>query len=234
MPLYRKQIIIQVPSNIPELIKTIADASDYVSMVDNSEIPYKITKANLFAGLSSGSGSGGSTGGTSVYLTFASSGDNKGLFYFLGTQKNTVVWSNPSNNGLSIGASAVENGSVEQLCNRSGNDFWTPASPGGWVSFHITTGKLKCNYYSIKTREVNTDYYPRNWKLQGSNDNSTWVDLDIQVNNTALSSLGQWLSLPIAAVESYSYFRLLVTGVNSNGYYHLCLGEVELYGIYTP
>ncbi|WP_375470260.1 LamG domain-containing protein [uncultured Nostoc sp.] len=60
MPLYRKQIIIEVPSAIPDLIKTIADAGDYSLMVDSTKTPYRITKANLLAGLSSGSSNGGS------------------------------------------------------------------------------------------------------------------------------------------------------------------------------
>lgn len=70
MPLFRKQTIIQVTSRVPDLIKTIADDADYVLLVDDiGGNPYKITKSNLLAGLSSG-GSAGS-GGTSTDTYFS-------------------------------------------------------------------------------------------------------------------------------------------------------------------
>ncbi|MCL6750063.1 hypothetical protein KBT16_03355 [Nostoc sp. CCCryo 231-06] len=220
---------------VPTIIKTIAESGDYFIGIDSTGTTYKITKANLLAGLSNdtGSSSTGNTGG--VTLSFVSNGDANGLFYYLGRQKNTTAWSNPHGNGLTVSASAVDNGSVDQLCNRIGNDFWTPSVPNSWVSFYILSGKLNCRHYSIKSRETHTDYYPRNWKLQGSNDNSNWVDLDTQSNNAGLSSPAQWLSLPVTATNDYySYFRILNTGVSSSNYYHLCLGEVELYGSYAP
>ncbi|MBN3944121.1 LamG-like jellyroll fold domain-containing protein [Nostoc sp. NMS9] len=47
---------------IPTLVKTVADNGDYFIGIDSTGTPYKITKANLLAGLSSGgSGSGSGT-----------------------------------------------------------------------------------------------------------------------------------------------------------------------------
>lgn len=87
MGLFRKKIITQVPSGIPELIKTTAPNTDYVLMVDAQANPYKITKANLLAGLSSGgsdTGSSTSTGtGTGKALTYSNNGDTNGVFYYL-------------------------------------------------------------------------------------------------------------------------------------------------------
>ncbi|MEH2009994.1 LamG-like jellyroll fold domain-containing protein [Nostoc sp.] len=71
MGLSKKAIIIQVPSDVADLaqapIKTTADASNYVLMLDDENNIFRITKANLLAGLSSGSsdsGSGSSSGTT--------------------------------------------------------------------------------------------------------------------------------------------------------------------------
>ncbi|MEH1801386.1 MAG: discoidin domain-containing protein [Nostoc sp.] len=223
---------------VPTLIKTVAESGDYFIGIGGDGIPYKITKTDLLAGLSNGgddsnSGDNSGSSSTNTTLNFVSSGDNKGLFYYLGTNKLTSPWNNPSIDSLNITASAVENGTVSLLVDRQDSEFWTPSVVNNWVSFHLTTGKLICNYYSIKTRKANVDYYPRNWKLQGSNDGSTWNDLDNQINNTNLTAISQWLSLPVTTSVSYSYFRLLTTGANSSGYYHLCLGEVELYGSYV-
>ncbi|MEH2460921.1 hypothetical protein [Nostoc sp.] len=238
MSLDRKQIITQVPSRIPDLIKTTADDGDYALMVDSSGTPYKITKAKLLAGLSSGGGdtlAGGGTGGVSVSLTFANDADTNGLFYYLGTNKGSAAWSNPSGNLLTVIASSIGYGSPTTLVNRQGDKFWTDNETNCWVSFLLQTGALKCNHYSIKSRSNDNGYYPRTWKLQGSNDGSTWTDLDVQIENTTLVSAGQWLSLSVAASSVYySRFRLLKNGKDSAGYDFLCLDEVELYGSFTP
>ena len=222
-------------------IKTVAANNDYFIGIDVDGLLYRISKADLLAGLTSSSGSGGSgsggsgsgsSGSSGSSRTFANSGDNNGLFYYLGTSLGTLPWSNPSGNGLIISASAVESGTLSLLVDKQGSQFWTPSVANNWVSFSLTKGKLTCNYYSIKSRISDVDYYPRNWKLQGSNDNSSWTDLDTQTNNASLNSIDQWLSLPVTTADSYSSFRLLTTGVNSSNYYHLCLGKVELYGLY--
>jgi hypothetical protein len=169
---------------------------------------------------------------TTKQLTFSSSGDTNGLAYFLGTNKGVAAWQNPHNNGLVMSASATEVGTVNSLVDRQASEFYSPNSTGNWVKLTISSGTLKCNYYSIRNRS-NTDHYLRNWKLQGSNDDSTWTDLNVQTNNTTLASASQWLSLPVTSTTAYKYFRLLMTGVNSANYYYLCLGELELYGTYT-
>lgn len=166
-------------------------------------------------------------------LDYVSNGDDNGLFYFLGTDLGTTQWANPAGNNLTATASSTENGSANLLTDRQNSEFWTTQVANSWVRFQILTGKLKCNYYSLRTRGTNPDYYPRNWILQGSNDGSTWIDLDAQVNNTTLSAPGQWLSLPVSTNDSYSYFRLLQNGLNSSNSHYFCLGEIELYGLYA-
>ncbi|MEH2445790.1 MAG: hypothetical protein V7K18_08400 [Nostoc sp.] len=252
MPLNRKQIIIEVPSAIPDLIKTTADGNDYVLMVDSSGMPYKITKDNLLVGLSSGTGTGstgtgstgtgstgtGSTGTTNKTLTFSSNGDTNGLFYWLGTAKGTKAWLNPDGTDLlNATASSTGFGTVHSLCDQADTEFYTNSNSNSWVKFQILSGKLKCNYYSIRNRyrsDSDAQHSLRNWKLQGSNDDAIWVDLDTRINNTFLDTSSKWLSLPVSpTTAAYSYFRILQNGVNSNNYDYLCLGEVELYGEYT-
>lgn len=47
---------------VPTIVKTVAASGDYFIGIDSTNTPYKISKADLLAGLSSG-GSGGSSGG---------------------------------------------------------------------------------------------------------------------------------------------------------------------------
>ncbi|WP_138500912.1 LamG domain-containing protein [Nostoc sp. PA-18-2419] len=58
MPLSKKKPTTNSGLQIPTSIKTIAGNNDYVLMVDSNGIPYKITKANFLAGLSSSGGNG--------------------------------------------------------------------------------------------------------------------------------------------------------------------------------
>ncbi|MDF5706553.1 MAG: hypothetical protein PUP90_02435 [Nostoc sp. S4] len=68
MPLVKASKGQDSPSGIslPTEIRTSANDADYVFMIDASGAPYKITKANFLAGLSSGTTSGGTSGGTNL------------------------------------------------------------------------------------------------------------------------------------------------------------------------
>jgi hypothetical protein len=216
-------------------ITSVSDGDLFVVQTASDDALKCIAASDLQAYFGSASTTGGTgTTGTSPSLpkarNFVSNGDANGTFYYLGTNLGVSAWSNPSGNQLTVTASSVAYGNVGQLTDRSSSDFWTSPSGGSWIEFNLGTYGLTCNYYSIKSRALNTDYYPRNWKLQGSNDGNTWTTLDTQSNNVSLNAVDQWLSLPVLSSVSYSYFKLLQTGVDSSGADYFCLGEIELYG----
>ncbi|WP_373525089.1 hypothetical protein [Nostoc sp.] len=210
-------------------IKTTAENGDFLTLQNpTTGLTYSIQMSDFLKGVTTGS----PTPPASTNLTYATSGDTNGLFYYLGTEKKTQSWVNPINKGLIVSASSVASGSLESLVNRDESQFYTSNSPNSWVSFSTGSGKLKSNGYSIRVRNSNL-YYPRNWKLRGSNDNgSSWADLDIQANNTTLDTASEWLFLPVTPSISYSLFQILNYGLDSEGHNYFCLGEVELYGEY--
>ena len=73
----------------------------------------------------------------------------------------------------------------------------------------------------------------RNWRLEGSNDGSSWTTLREHSNDTALSedawSVAHW-PLPDVAT-AYRHFRIYQTGANSTGTNHLTCTGIELYGL---
>lgn len=165
-------------------------------------------------------------------LTYTADGDANGLCYFLGTDKGSTIWQNPTNLGLVVSASSIGSGVVSSLVDRQDSEFYTQNVDGSWIKIDFLQGNsLQCNYYAIKSHNAAYQYHPRNFKLQGSNNDITWTDLDIQVNNSTLTSSSQWLSMPVQTSESYRYLRILA-GQDSNGSYYFILGEVEFYGIY--
>jgi hypothetical protein len=73
----------------------------------------------------------------------------------------------------------------------------------------------------------------RNWRLEGSNDNTVWVVLKTHTDDQALAadsfSTAAWPVTPPAA-EGFRHFRIIQFGKNaSNGDHLLCAG-IELYG----
>jgi hypothetical protein len=69
---------------------------------------------------------------------------------------------------------------------------------------------------------------PRNFNLQGSNDNSSWTDLLVVVNDGPADN-GWWESA-VTGAAAYQYLRIYETGTNSSGANYLVLGEVEFWG----
>ena len=73
----------------------------------------------------------------------------------------------------------------------------------------------------------------RHWRLEGSNDGSSWTTLREHSNDTALAdvafSVAHW-PLPDVAT-AYRHFRIYQTGKNSNNQDSLMCAGIELYGV---
>lgn len=182
-------------------------------------------------------------------FTFSSSGDEFGTIYFLGTNLNqNTNWTNPHTaTYVTAVLSSVGVGGASELVDRTINDLYTGNAANSWMSIDLGVARtLIPNYYSIRARSSTSGggIHPRTWKFQGSNNavsNSvvdlnaaTWVDLNIQTSNTTLTTINQWLSLPVSGVVvGYRWFRIFQTGVNSGGSNFLAMAELELYGTLT-
>jgi hypothetical protein len=178
------------------------------------------------------SGSGSTPG--SVDLIFNTSGDSKGLFYYLGTEGLIVAWGNPHTKGIiTVSLSSAFDGANNNppaLINRTAdNGSASQNVANSWFKFDLKARTLIPTYYSIRGRTFNASHL-RNWKFQASNDDSAWTDLDTKVSNTTITADG-WGSFPVTGITTaYRYFRILQTGLNSFGDNVLTMGEFEIYG----
>lgn len=164
---------------------------------------------------------------------FVSNGDNSGVFFFAGTSWGTGDWGNPHSKGtVQFSASAIlpGYGSLLSFADRADSDFATPNDANSWVTVDLISKRLKLTHYSIKSRSGAVSDLPRNWKMQGSNDGSSWTDLDIQVGNQSLTTSNQWITIPVSTTEFFRYFRHQQTGSTNTNAYYLTFGEWELYG----
>lgn len=169
-----------------------------------------------------------------VTLTYASNGDSNGVFYYIGSNKLTQAWSNPhTDNLITVFFSSAydeSHNNPQYLVDRQVNSLIaTKNEINSYMAVDLKADKsLILSAYSIRARNVN-DRNLISWKIQGSNNNQNWIDIDTQQNNPLNAS--QWFSKIITGQDTaFKAFRILQTGINTNGDYILCVGELELYG----
>lgn len=216
----------------------VSDYADPLITVDLSAITTKLevidSKLDVIASnnTSSGSNTPSQSSPSTQRLTYSSDGDQNGIFYYLGTNRNVSAWDNPGISGaIELSASSLVDSSrnVNSTVDRASNyNFYTKNEVNQWLVVDLKSVKLKINRYSLRGWP-DSSFNLRNWKFQASTDSVDWLDLDTQTNNSGIAA-DKWISLPINTTFAYRYFRLLQTGVNSSGTNHLTLGEWELYG----
>ncbi|QLE55661.1 discoidin domain-containing protein [Nostoc sp. TCL26-01] len=163
-------------------------------------------------------------------LTYVSNGDANGMCYWLAT-RGGATWSNPHNSGkvivISSGSGVSNLASIVDRTTGGGNYPANAANAYWGVDF--VSHKLKVTDYLIR-HDANSGYALRSWKLQGSDNGTTWTDLNTQTNNTTLNNPFDWVKVTVNATTAYKLLRLLMTAVNSAGSYEFCCSELEFYG----
>jgi E3 ubiquitin-protein ligase HECTD1 len=217
------------------------ESSDYVepaTTVDLTPIQTKLDaiSAKIDNLQSSGGGASSTPTSTNKTLTYASDGDTNGVFYYLGTNKGTEAWSNPSTK-VTLSASSILSGrGVERLVDRSAEeltgDAHTNRENNAWFKVDFGSNRLQIKYYTLQARKT-IDQQPRSWLFQGSNDDVTYTDIDIQNNNATLSNGSFYRKQITGQTSGYRYYKLTQTDTNSSGDTYFTLGEWEFYGTLT-
>ena len=102
---------------------------------------------------------------------------------------------------------------------------YTPVS-GSWLKYDFGAGNEKTIIrYKIDTGHDGNTYAPKDWTLQGSNNDADWTTIDTQSNVTgwSASTLRQF-DCPSNST-AYRYYRLYITGSNNGTYVQI--NEVE-------
>jgi len=176
--------------------------------------------------------------------TYVSDNDLNGVFYWLGTLGLTTSYLSPSNEIPAGRALSLVTFSSEDSFGMGVwrmNDLFSGAVTTGnfansWMQFDISrvgNRTLLCNYYTVRARSTagGGGNHPTAFTFQGSNNATTWVDLDIQTGLTYTP--GTFYSYPVGGSTAYRYFRLIQTALNSSGNDRFALAELEIYGAFT-
>lgn len=122
---------------------------------------------------------------------------------------------------------------VNALNNLIDNDLLTefsvPFVANTWFRFDFEK-PIKLTGYAFSSTKDNAQS-PKSWKIEGSNDGSSWVEIDAQ-NNAALAVLEtKVVQTPYTALDNlkaYKHFRITIT--ENNGDSHLALKELQMFG----
>ncbi len=114
----------------------------------------------------------------------------------------------------------------------STNQYWVGTGSGvDWLKLDIGSGKKRVlGSYAVQVPLTGAGgtAYPKNWTMEGSNDNSTWAVLDTETNQTSWGDGEKRTYTGLSATRAYRYFRLNITA-NNGAATDTSVGELYLY-----
>ena len=166
--------------------------------------------------------------------------DGNGVLRWIGAGCGTTEYANPhgKQGGVVAKMSSVQQGEASRFVDHAqlNQVNYTRNTANSWMSVDLGEGRhLAPDYYCLRHGVDHGGWRLRHWRLEGSNDDSTWTLLKTHANDQALPAQG-WstASWPIEATAdgaSYRYFRIFQTGKTSNGDDFLMCAGIELYGL---
>lgn len=104
-----------------------------------------------------------------------------------------------------------------------------------WIMFDFKQRKVKLSHYSIKTNRFGDagHWHLQNWCIEGSNDKSSWKELDARNNEKSLDHKLASNTFEIRNSENnnfYKFIKLRQTDVNTQGNHEILLSSIEFFG----
>jgi hypothetical protein len=186
-------------------------------------------------------------------FTHVADGDNNGLFYYLGTDRNTKNHNNPALNGslviLASNPASVDR-PVSNITDRGGNYYDSNSANGNYIAFALPPAeKIAITKYTIKHPTAINTAFLRSWVLEGTNalnpenvsidttviNAATWTVIDTHSNDATISNngAGGYSTFTVTGASPYRFFRIRLTGSDSEGGLTIRMEEFEVYGTLT-
>jgi E3 ubiquitin-protein ligase HECTD1 len=111
--------------------------------------------------------------------------------------------------------------------------FATPNVANSWIQIDFRNYRLIPTHYSVRNRIDVDGNHLRNWVVEGSEDGTTWIELDRHENDCVLRGVGGAHTFSISHPSRFPMIRMIrlhQTGVNSNGNDWLVLKSIEFFG----
>ena len=111
------------------------------------------------------------------------------------------------------------------------SDFCTENQPGSWICYDFKERRVSPTSYSIRSHRDLTR--PKSWKIEVSNDGSSWICVDHRENSCDLLGNGfvtHNFSISTTPGGTFRFLRLSLTGENHNGSNRLDVTALEIFG----
>jgi len=173
-----------------------------------------------------------------LHFTFSQTFDQNGILYWLGTNANTLPWSNPSRNRGEVrilsGDLVADSEDASAIAGRQAVRCVTkPNMKGAWFIIDFLHRKIKPTHYMLRHYISWDTEALRNWNLEGSNNGNNWEIISVHNNDKNITMKGQCFTWDVETRTFYSMFRIKQTGTNSNNHWYVALSGFEIYGSMT-
>lgn len=127
------------------------------------------------------------------------------------------------NGVVTASGQASTNDAKEKAFDNSGDSRWAVNNDSCWIQYELPVAKSVAMY--TITSSDNSKKDPKNWRLKGSNNGSTWTTLDTKINQQFIWRQ-QLKSYSINNKNAYKYYRLEMI---NNGDKATQVAEIELF-----
>ena len=130
---------------------------------------------------------------------------------------------------IQMEANSISQGSIKSLTDGS-EDVMTSDTNNSYFIFDFFDKKVEVSSYSLKS-PTNMSRYMKSWKLEGSNDKSSWAIIDEKNNLSDLTSSGREFTYRVNSSLPYRYIRIMQISPNTNNSYNFALRQIEFFGL---
>jgi hypothetical protein len=107
--------------------------------------------------------------------------------------------------------------------------FHSQNQPNSWICIKMNTKKVAPSGYLLRSWYGSGRNNLKNWTLEASNDNVSWIQLDQQIDRNWITKDWSEVYFPVNTKEAYSYFKFTQTGKNDGNQDYFRLNYVEFF-----
>jgi hypothetical protein len=134
---------------------------------------------------------------------------------------------------VDVTSSAAQSGSqAKNLANLDSTSCFITSdqAPGQWVAYDFKTRRVIVTHYTLRSQPQGQPGYcnPKDWVVDGSNDGSTWIELDKRADDSHLNGRDMKPTFAVARRVAVQRVRFTQTGQSHahNGFLNFCAWEL--------
>lgn len=118
------------------------------------------------------------------------------------------------------------------LHNDTSKWFASQDQQNSWICFDFKENKVNLTNYVLKSYDADDEQHPKNWIIEGSNDNKNWDKIDEKINCDSLCGKSRIYAFSVQDNndDEFRYIRMRQTGPTMKGKDFLLIDSIEFYG----